>query len=70
MAIKTFNIDEKIYKEYLKHCKKEGISMSRKVENFIKAELEKLSKLALGKLSAHSHQLKSEPETEHSLFYT
>ena len=42
MAIKTFNVDDGIYKEFAKHCKKEGISMSRKVENFIKQELGRL----------------------------
>lgn len=42
MAIKTFNIDEILYKEFSKHCKKHGISMSRKVENFIRQETEKL----------------------------
>ena len=40
MALKTFNIDGETYKEFSKHCKKNGISMSRKIENFIKEELE------------------------------
>jgi hypothetical protein len=44
MAIKTFNIDEKIHKIYSEHCKKEGISMSRKVENFIRQELESIKR--------------------------
>lgn len=43
MALKTFNLDEKIYKEFSKHCKKNGISMSKKVENFIKEELGKIN---------------------------
>ena len=42
MALKTFNLDNKIYKEFSKHCKENGISMSKKVENFIKQELEKI----------------------------
>ena len=42
MALKTFNLDEKVYKEFSKHCKKEGISMSRKLENFIRDEVAKL----------------------------
>jgi ribosome-binding factor A len=42
MALKTFNVEEKTYKEFSKHCRKEGISMSKKVENFIRSELEKL----------------------------
>jgi hypothetical protein len=42
MALKTFNLDEETYKEFSDHCKSEGISMSKKVENFIKTELNKL----------------------------
>lgn len=42
MALKTFNIDEEIYDEFSKHCKKNGISMSKKIENFIKDEMKKL----------------------------
>ena len=42
MAIKTFNVDAQAYEEFSKHCKKEGLSMSKKVENFIKAELERI----------------------------
>jgi hypothetical protein len=62
MAIKTFNLDDKIYKEFAKHCKKEGFSMSRKVENFIKGELGKLQ--ASGKVS---RKLKvSVPSSKHS----
>jgi hypothetical protein len=43
MALKTFNVDEAVYKRFSEHCKKEGISMSKKVENFIKQELEKIN---------------------------
>jgi len=39
MALKTFNLDAEVYKEFSKHCKENGISMSKKVENFIKEEL-------------------------------
>lgn len=42
MAIKTFNLDAKVYGEFSKHCKKQGISMSKKVENFIKQEMIKI----------------------------
>ena len=45
MGIKTFNINEKVHKDYSSHCKKEGISMSKKVENFIKSELDKIDKM-------------------------
>ncbi|OIO80465.1 hypothetical protein AUJ84_03315 [Candidatus Pacearchaeota archaeon CG1_02_32_132] len=39
MALKTFNLDAKVYGEFSKHCKKRGISMSKRVENFIKQEM-------------------------------
>ena len=39
MALKTFNLDEETYKEFSKHCKKNGISMSKRIENFIREEL-------------------------------
>lgn len=42
MALKTFNLDEGIYKEFSVYCKKHGISMSKKIENFIRAEMEYL----------------------------
>jgi len=43
MALKTFNIDHETYKKFSDHCKNNGISMSKRVENFIKQELEKIS---------------------------
>ena len=42
MALKTFNLDEKAYKEFSMHCKKHGISMSKRVEHFIRDELVKI----------------------------
>lgn len=42
MALKTFNIDEAVYKNYSKHCKNHGISMSKQVEKFLQIELGKL----------------------------
>ena len=42
MALKTFNLDEGVYKKFSEHCKKEGISMSKRVENFIRDELGKI----------------------------
>jgi hypothetical protein len=39
MALKTFNIDAEVYKDFSEYCKKEGISMSKKLENFIRGEL-------------------------------
>ena len=40
--IKTFNIDEEVYKQFSAHCKKHGVSMSKRVENFIRSEVIKL----------------------------
>lgn len=40
MALKTFNLNGEIYREFSEYCKKEGISMSKKIENFIREELE------------------------------
>ena len=42
MGLKTFNVDEALYKKYSGHCKREGISMSKRVETFIRQELEKI----------------------------
>lgn len=42
MVIKTFNIDEEVYKQFSTHCKKNGVSMSKRVENFIRGEVSKL----------------------------
>ena len=60
--IKTFNIDEDVYKQFSAHCKKNGVSMSKRVENFIKDEIARLkikpsAKTAgvIGKRSASSH---------------
>lgn len=39
MALKTFNLDESVYKKYSSHCKKEGISMSKQIERFIAGEV-------------------------------
>lgn len=37
----TLKIDSKIYNEYRKFCKEEGIIVSKKIEKFIKEELNK-----------------------------
>ncbi len=42
MGIKTFNIDEETYKQFSTYCKKNGISMSKRVEHFIKEEVSKI----------------------------
>jgi hypothetical protein len=40
VALKTFNVDAEVYREFSDYCKKEGISMSKKIENFIREEME------------------------------
>jgi hypothetical protein len=61
MAIKTFNIDSEAYAQYAAYCKKHGISMSRRVEFFIREELVKLKdKLPTVKPSAHTGAKKAE----------
>jgi antitoxin component of RelBE/YafQ-DinJ toxin-antitoxin module len=42
MALKTFNIDDKAYRQFSDYCKKQGISMSKRIDFFIKRELEKI----------------------------
>jgi len=37
----TLSIDEKTYEEYRKHCEENGLILSKKVEMFMKEELEK-----------------------------
>jgi len=37
----TLKIDSKIYEEYRKFCKEEGIIVSKQIEKFIKEELNK-----------------------------
>ncbi|MEK6846974.1 MAG: hypothetical protein AABY16_02300 [Nanoarchaeota archaeon] len=49
MAIKTFNLDEQVYKEFSKHCRKNGISMSKRVENFIRDEIVRIKDRVLAK---------------------
>jgi negative regulator of replication initiation len=43
MVIKTFNIDEEVYKQFSTHCKKNGVSMSKRVENFLREEMNKIN---------------------------
>lgn len=42
-TLKTFNLDEQTYNQFSQHCKTNGISMSKKIENFIKDELSKIN---------------------------
>lgn len=40
--LKTFNLDQSLYEQFSQHCKTNGISMSKKIENFIQEEINKL----------------------------
>ena len=40
MALKTFNLNEEVYKKFSSFCKEHGISMSRQIELFIESQLE------------------------------
>ena len=37
----TLSIDEKTYEDYRKHCEENGLILSKKVEMFMKEELNK-----------------------------
>ncbi len=40
MVLKTFNVDENVYDRFSSFCKSHGISMSKQVNLFMKAQLE------------------------------
>lgn len=40
MALKTFNISKNVYDKYSKICKSNGISMSKQIEIFMRAQIE------------------------------
>jgi len=52
MALKTFNVDDSIYKKFSSICKENGLSMSRQVEWFMRSMVEepKVKKKYLEKL--------------------
>jgi len=45
MALKTFNLDEGVYRKFSGFCKENGISMSKQVEIFIEAQIEENPKI-------------------------
>ena len=65
MALKTFNLDKEVYKKFSEYCKKEGISMSKRVEKFIRGELEKLEGKGFRKVEKAGKKI-VEAEMEHS----
>ena len=64
MALKTFNLDEEIYKQYSKHCKENGISMSKRIENFISREIDELMKEKVPSPNNSRDPRKEEPSLE------
>lgn len=40
MVLKTFNLEEETYNKFSEFCKQNGLSMSKQVDTFIKAQLE------------------------------
>ena len=45
MVLKTFNLNEEVYKKFSDFCKENGISMSKQVETFIEAQIEEKPKV-------------------------
>ncbi len=39
MVLKTFNLEENVYKKFSNFCKENGLSMSKQVNIFIKAQI-------------------------------
>lgn len=44
MALKTFNVDEKVYLEFSKFCKDRGVSMSKQINRFMAHFIEPTAK--------------------------
>lgn len=40
MVLKTFNLNEDVYREFSRFCKEHGISMSKQIEIFIRSQME------------------------------
>jgi len=69
MGLKTFNIDDKAYKQYSDYCKKQGISMSKRIDVFIKRELDKIKDHHIPIKEKEIHkETKSETPSEHHSF--
>lgn len=45
MVLKTFNLDEDVYKQFSEFCKENGISMSKQVNIFIESQMEEEPKV-------------------------
>jgi antitoxin component of RelBE/YafQ-DinJ toxin-antitoxin module len=40
MVLKTFNLDDEVYRRFSEFCRENGISMSKQVNIFIQAQIE------------------------------
>lgn len=40
MVIKTFNLEEDVYRKFADFCKENGLSMSKQINIFIKSQIE------------------------------
>lgn len=45
MVLKTFNLDNETYKKFSEFCKENGLSMSKQIDLFIKAQIEESPKV-------------------------
>jgi len=45
MVLKTFNLDEEVYKKFSEFCKGHGLSMSKQVNIFIESQIEEEPKI-------------------------
>ncbi len=45
MVLKTFNLNEETYRKFSEFCRENGISMSKQVDIFIRAQLEEKPKV-------------------------
>ncbi|MBS3100034.1 hypothetical protein J4463_02360 [Candidatus Pacearchaeota archaeon] len=45
MVLKTFNLEEETYRKFSEFCRQNGISMSKQIDIFIKAQIEEKPKV-------------------------
>jgi len=45
MVLKTFNLEDETYRKFSEFCRENGLSMSKQVDTFIKAQIEESPKV-------------------------
>jgi PHP family Zn ribbon phosphoesterase len=45
MVLKTFNLEDETYRKFSEFCRENGLSMSKQVDIFIKAQIEEIPKV-------------------------